>query len=130
MLEADLHQYANGFDYRDLFDRSKPRVTARLVANLAYQLPDESRLKKRMYNTRLDTTQHLLFEIIDVLNQATFQTSIVAAGTVGKEYRSAQDDAPKRIKRPVFVEAKPRFMTTAELRGMLSGKDRITIEDE
>lgn len=130
-MEADLRQYYN-VDIRDLFDK-KSKVTARLICDLIYQLPDTSRFAKLTTDDAFDINQHLLASIVDVLSQVAFQASISAAAQAGKEYKKISKKAPKPMDRPSVKPKKVvrKFAKTADLIELINqvnseGRQRAT----
>lgn len=87
------------------------------------ELPHDSRFKRFVHNDPLDSEEHLLISIIDVLNQIFYQTSLSAASQVGKNYSKYLKKAPKDIERPkykVVKVEKPKFLSGAELKTMFN----------
>lgn len=84
-------------------------------------LPSHSRLAKHSRNDPLSFEEHLLLSVIDGVRSVSFQTSIVAAGTIGSsEYNKVIRDAPEPVERPkIYHDAEPeeeyQFTSITEL---------------
>jgi len=61
---------------------------------------------KHYRNDPLDVTQHLLLDLVDVVQRATFFAGISANRAAGKDFKNILKKAPKQIPRPVIHTAR------------------------
>lgn len=106
-----------------------PGMSCVLVASLLSQLPESSRLMRRLRNDCLSQDQHLLLDIVDLLAQSAFMTTVQANVALGKQTQKVFKKAPNPAERPVFVKPeKPKFkfLSGKELRERFGGGDEIS----
>jgi hypothetical protein len=135
MVEADFVQFYQ-VDIRDLFDPGKPRATPRWASNLVHQLPDESRVKRRLANSLFTPDQHIAMDISDLLKAVLYQTSVGASVWMSSsDYKKVMEGAPRPQERPVFEKEKPKFGKGKDLIGLMDRQintalSGITVIDE
>ncbi len=95
------------------------------------ELPDTSRFVKAIRKDGFSIDQHQRADLTDLLAQLLYQTSIVAAGTVGKGYGKLAKKAPKPFDRPVFKEKVKRVFTKPQdLNGIMTRKKAVWIHTD
>lgn len=128
-LEADFLEYYN-IDILDLY-RDDTALSIRRAVSLYALLPVDSRTIKDIRNEVLSIDQNLTLSVLELLSSVSYQTSIVASGTVDKKsYKEAMKNAPKRIERPTLREKpkeKKKFLSGRELMGMKVGERTKTV---
>lgn len=108
----------------DLLDLYRPEATlsVRKLYTLFVGLPPSSRVMREIGNDPLTTHEHMYISVMDALASINYQSSITAAGTVGDEYRSVMDDAPKPTERPTIRYEPPEeeyeFTPVSQLTGL------------
>lgn len=85
---------------------------------LVRELPRSSRLFVELGGEAgpFDVKDFLLLDLIDLMNTNTYWASVVAAGTVGKEYSKLAKKAPTRIRRPGEEKPKPKWASKEDLK--------------
>lgn len=132
-LEADLLE---NYGY-DIYDYFRGKTYCRRLVTMIFQLPNDSRLSRRVRNDPLMTSEHLLLSAVDFLNRIAFESMNLTSATVGgKIYKKdIQKHVPKPTPRPTYdsptEEEKPKrkFLSGRELKAMFGGeevKTRIT----
>lgn len=126
LLEADFFQYY----HIDIYDFIRGKISCRRVCDLLLNLPDESRLLKRIRNDPMTSQEHLMMSVVDALDLLNYQTYYVAASNIGKDYRKAWGKAPKPGERPTYEkpkEEKPKkvFTDIGEVKRLLGNKTRV-----
>lgn len=126
-LEADFIQYYN----LDIYSFLRGEIYCRRMCELVMNLPEGSRVAKKLRNDPLNTQDHLLMTLVDGINFLNFQNYYIAAGAIGKDYKKILAKAPKSMKRPTYdkEEAKPKkvFVSGRDLKQMMGGT-KLVIE--
>lgn len=125
-LQADFTQYY-GADLRELYDPQSKMTFGWVVAH-ATQLPKDSRIRLHLQGENLNQGEHLTADIIDLLIQLVYVSSIGAASQLKDgAFNKLMKKAPKSIDRGSIrseteeKKEKPRFVSGKELRGMATG---------
>lgn len=101
-----------------------PGVSCVLVASLLSQLPEASRVMRRLRNDCLSQDQHFLADIVDLLAQSAFMNTVQANVALGKQTQKVFKKAPDPMERPVYVKPekpKYKFLSGKELRARFGG---------